>query len=233
MKTASVRTRVKFCGMTRAGDVRLACELGVDAIGLVFAEGSPRKLQVEESRALRQAVAPLVNVVALFRDNPPEQVREIVRLLRPSALQFHGDEQDAFCRSFGIPYIKAIPMGGDGEALDVRAMHARFPHAAALLFDGHLAGEQGGSGKVFDWKRLPIDNTKQVMVAGGLTAENVHGLITGTAPWAVDVASGIESAPGVKDGDKMRAFIAEVHRADCENEHESGYRWPTPGHCGG
>ena len=99
MKTTSVRTRIKFCGMTRAGDVRLACELGVDAIGLVFAEGSPRKLQVEESRALRQAVAPLVSVVALFRDNPPEQVRDIVRLLRPGALQFHGDEEDAFCRS--------------------------------------------------------------------------------------------------------------------------------------
>lgn len=233
MKTASVRTRIKFCGMTRAGDVRLACELGVDAIGLVFAEGSPRKLQVEESRALRQAVAPLVNVVALFRDNPPEQVREIVRLLRPGALQFHGDEEDAFCRSFGIPYIKAVPMGGEGESTDLRLLHSRFPHAAAFLFDGHLAGEQGGSGRSFDWRRLPTDNTKPIMVAGGLSADNVHGLVTGRAPWAVDVASGIESAPGIKDGDKMQAFVAEVHRADCENEHESGYRWPIPGNCGG
>lgn len=233
MKTASVRTRIKFCGMTRAGDVRLASELGVDAIGLVFAEGSPRKLQVEESRALRQAVAPLVNVVALFRDNPPEQVREIVRLLRPSALQFHGEEEDAFCRSFGIPYIKAIPMGGGSEPVDSRLLHGRYPHASAFLFDGHPAGEQGGNGHVFDWKRLPTENTKPVMVAGGLTPDNVHALVTTRAPWAVDVASGIESAPGVKDGDKMRAFVAEVHRADCENEHESGYRWPIPGKCNG
>ncbi len=231
MKTASIRTRVKFCGFTRAGDVRLACELGVDAIGLVFAETSPRRLQVEEARALRMAVAPLVSLVALFQDNPPEQVREIVRLLRPNALQFHGNEDDAFCRSFGIPYIKAIPMG-DANAVDVRSLHGRYPHAAALLFDGHVAGGEGGRGHGFDWGRLPADNTKPVMVAGGLSVDNVYGLITTRAPWAVDVASGIESAPGIKDGDKMRAFIAEVHRADCQNEHESGYRLPVPGDCG-
>ena len=231
MKTASIRTRIKFCGLTRAGDIRLACELGVDAIGLVFAHGSPRCLQMEEARALRQAVASLVSTVALFRDNPSDEVREIVRLLRPSALQFHGGEEDAFCRSFGIPYVKAIPPG-DANALDMRALHARYPHASALLFDGHLAGGEGGNGQVFDWGYLPVDNTKPVMVAGGLTADNVHGLITSRAPWAVDVASGIESAPGIKDGDKMRAFIAEVQRADCENEHESGYRLPVPGHCG-
>lgn len=233
MKTASVRTRIKFCGMTRAGDVRLACELGVDAIGLVFAENSPRRLQVEESRALRQAVAPLVNLVALFSDNPPEQVREIVRLLRPGTLQFHGNEEDAFCRSFGIPYIKAVPMGGQPSTIDVRALHGRYPHAAALLYDSHQLGGAGGSGEAFDWTRLPTDNTKPAMVAGGLTPDNVHGLITVRAPWAVDVSSGIESAPGIKDGDKMRAFVAEVHRADCENEHESGYRMPADGHCNG
>lgn len=232
MKTASVRTRVKFCGLTRAGDVRLACELGVDAIGLVFAENSPRRLQIEESRALRQAIAPLVNLVALFSDNPPEQVREIVRLLRPGALQFHGNEEDAFCRSFGIPYIKAVPMGDGTSPVDTRALHARYPHAAALLYDSHVLGGAGGGGKPFDWKRLPGDNTKPVMVAGGLNATNVYDLITQRAPWAVDVASGIESVPGIKDGDKMRAFVAEVHRADCNNEHESGYRLPTQGHCG-
>ncbi|RMH94980.1 phosphoribosylanthranilate isomerase [Lysobacter pythonis] len=231
MKTTSVRTRIKFCGFTRAGDVRLACELGVDAIGLVFAEGSPRKLQVEEARALRQGVMPLVSVVALFMDNPPEQAREVVRILRPNVLQFHGNEDDSFCRSFGLPYIKAIPMG-EGGGIDPLAMHARWPHASAFLFDGHIAGGQGGSGRTFDWARLPADSTKPVMVAGGLSIDNVHGLVTTRAPWAVDVASAIESAPGIKDGDKMRKFVAEVHRADCENEHESGYRWPTPGGCG-
>lgn len=231
MKTASVRTRIKMCGFTRAGDVRVACELGVDAVGLVFAEGSPRALRPGEARALRQAVMPLVSVVALFMDNPPAQVREIVRQLRPSVLQFHGDEDDAFCRSFNLPYIKTIPMG-EGAAVDALALHARWPHAAAFLFDGHAAGGQGGAGRVFDWARLPGDTIKPIMVAGGLNPGNVHGLITSRAPWAVDVASGVESSPGIKDGDKMRAFVAEVHRADCENEHESGYRWPEPGKCG-
>ncbi|MDO5610639.1 MAG: phosphoribosylanthranilate isomerase [Pseudomonadota bacterium] len=231
MKTASVRTRIKMCGFTRAGDVRVACELGVDAVGLVFAEGSPRVLRPEEARALRQAVMPLVSVVALFMDNPPAQVREIVRQLRPGVLQFHGNEEDAFCRSFNLPYIKTIPMAERGT-LDALALHARWPHAAAFLFDGHAEGAQGGAGRVFDWAHLPHDTTKPIMVAGGLNPANVHGLITTRAPWAVDVASGVESSPGIKDGDKMRAFVAEVHRADCENEHESGYRWPEPGKCG-
>ena len=231
MKTASVRTRIKFCGFTRAGDVRMACELGVDAIGLVFAEKSPRRLRVEEARALRAAVSPLVSLVALFMDNPAEEVRETVRILRPTVLQFHGDEDDGFCRSFGLPYIKAVAMG-EGAAVDPLALHARWPSAAAFLFDGHVAGEQGGKGESFDWRRLPTEMTKPVMVAGGLGADNVHGLVTARAPWAVDVASGVESAPGIKDGDKMRAFVAEVHRADCDNEHESGYRWPRPGNCG-
>ncbi|MGY0503919.1 phosphoribosylanthranilate isomerase [Luteimonas sp. e5] len=231
MLASSIRTRIKFCGFTRAGDVRMACELGVDAVGLVFAKGSPRRLQVEEARALRQAIGPLVNMVALFSDNPPGEVREIVRLLRPSVLQFHGDEEDSFCRSFGLPYIKAIAMG-DPAQHDGHGLHARYPHAAAFLFDGHVAGGSGGSGQRFDWSRLPAQSTKPVMVAGGLDSGNVFDLITSRMPWAVDVASGIESAPGVKDGDKMRAFVAEVHRADCENEHESGYRWPRPGDCG-
>lgn len=231
MKTVSMRTRIKMCGFTRAGDVRVACELGVDAIGLVFAEASPRAMQPEEARALRQAVMPLVSVVALFMDNPPVQVREIVRQLRPSVLQFHGNEEDAFCRSFNLPYIKTVPMG-ERNGIDALALHARWPHAAAFLFDGHAEGAQGGAGRVFDWARLPHDNIKPIMVAGGLDPTNVHGLITSRAPWAVDVASGIESSPGIKDGDKMRAFVAEVHRADCENEHESGYRWPEPGKCG-
>ncbi len=231
MKTASVRTRVKFCGFTRSGDIRLACELGVDAVGLVFDPDSPRALQVEEARALRQSVAPLVSMVALFRDNPIEQVREIVRLLRPNVLQFHGEEEDGFCRTFGLPYIKAVPMAEDSP-IDARFLHGRWPNASAFLFDGHAAGAAGGGGRAFDWARLPAETTKPAMVAGGLGVHNVHDLVTHHAPWAVDVASGIESAPGVKDGDKMRAFIAEVHRADCENEHESGYRWPTPGKCG-
>ena len=103
MNRTLFRTRIKFCGFTRAGDVRLACELGVDAIGFVFADNSSRRIAAEEARAMRQALAPLVDAVALFMDNPADDVREVVRQVRPSLLQFHGDEDDAFCRGFGVP----------------------------------------------------------------------------------------------------------------------------------
>ena len=115
------RTRIKFCGMTRAGDIRLASELGADAIGFVFARSSPRGLRPEEARLLRHALAPLVDAVALFADNGTDEVRDAIRQVRPTLLQFHGGEEDAFCRSFGLPYIKAIPMG----APDRRPMPAR------------------------------------------------------------------------------------------------------------
>jgi phosphoribosylanthranilate isomerase len=212
------RTRIKFCGMTRAGDVRLASELGVDAIGFVFAEHSPRRLQPEEARAMRNAMEPLVDAVALFKDNRAEDVREVIKQVRPSLLQFHGNEDDAFCRSFGLPYIKGIPMAGLDPAQragHATQLHIRYPAASAFLFDGHAQGERGGTGRGFDWSQLPTGLGKPFVLAGGLHPENVFDAVTQTLPWGVDVASGIESAPGIKDGDKMRRFVEEVRRAVC------------------
>jgi len=208
------RTRIKFCGMTRPGDVRLAGELGVGAVGFVFAEGSPRRVTPAEARQLRLALAPLVAVVALFRDNSAAEVREVVRQVRPNLLQFHGDEEDAFCRSFRMPYMKALPMGG-GAGWDAQTLQQRWPHAAAFLFDSHSRGGAGGTGHAFDWRRLPTGLHRPFVLAGGITADNVHDAILATLPWAVDVASGIEVSPGIKDGEKMRRFVAEVRRADC------------------
>jgi phosphoribosylanthranilate isomerase len=207
------RTRIKFCGMTRAGDVRLASELGVDAVGFVFARQSRRRVEPEEARAMRSALAPFVDSVALFMDNPQEEVREIVRRVRPSLLQFHGGEDDAFCRAFGVPYLKAVPMGGD--ARPAMALRARYPGAAGFLFDSHAPGAEGGSGKVFDWTQIPPDTGKPWLLAGGLTPENVSGAVAATRPWGVDVSSGIELSPGIKDGDRMRRFVEEVRHADC------------------
>ena len=211
------RTRIKFCGLTRAGDVRLASELGADAIGFVFADG-PRKLRPEEARLMRNALAPLVDAVALFKDNGPEEIREVVKQVRPSLLQFHGDEEDAFCRGFGVPYLKAIPMG-QGVPPTAAALQSRYPGAAAFLFDGHGPGGTGGRGVGFDWSTIPHGLNKPVMVAGGLTPDNVFDAVIATLPWGVDVSSGIESAPGIKDGDRMRRFVEEVRRADCTVEH--------------
>ena len=208
------RTRIKFCGLTRPGDVRLAGELGVDAIGFVFAARSPRRLQAEEARAMRNALAPLVDAVALFMDDPEDDVREVVRTVRPSLLQFHGNESEAFCRSFGVPYLKAIAMG-EPDTQHAISPQSRYPSAAGFLFDSHAPGGQGGSGQTFDWSRLPAEITKPWLLAGGLSPGNIFEAVIATRPWGVDVSSGIESAPGIKDGDKMRRFVEEVRRADC------------------
>lgn len=216
------RTRIKFCGLTRAGDVRLAGELGADAVGFVFAEASPRRVQAQEARALRQALAPLVDAVALFRDNAIDEIRDVVRHVRPSLLQFHGDEDDAFCRGFGLPYVKAIAMGADGTRPDARDLQLQYPGAAAFLFDAHIVGGAGGTGETFDWSRLPTGLGKPFVVAGGLHHGNVGTAISQTLPWGVDVSSGIEASPGIKDGDLMRKFVEAVRSADCVELSESG-----------
>ncbi len=206
-----MRTRIKFCGLTRPGDVRLAVELGVDAIGFIFAKQSKRKLEDSQIEGLRQACAPLVSVVALFMDNTGVEVSSAIRQLSPNILQFHGAENDTFCRSFGLPYIKSFPMG-EGANDPIQAIK-RYPSAAAFLLDGHRPGESGGRGEKFDWNIIPTLN-KPFFLAGGLTPGNVAHAIKIARPYAVDVSSGIEAAPGVKDGEKMAQFVNEVRSAD-------------------
>ena len=205
-------TRIKFCGLTRAEDVRLAVELGVDYLGLVFAPQSPRRLLLGQARMLRGLVPEAIAVVALMMDNTRSEVEQVIESLRPEVLQFHGGEDDAFCASFGLPFWKAIAMGGPAE--DVPSAIALYPAASALLFDGHGAGEQGGSGQRFDWKRMPMALDRPYFLAGGLSPDNVGVALQTARPWGVDVSSGIESTPGIKHADKMRLFVAAVRLAD-------------------
>lgn len=207
-----IRTRVKFCGLTRPGDVRLACELGVDAVGFVLA-ASPRQVQHGQLAGLRAAVSPLVQVVALFMNPQGSEVLDAIRRLRPTILQFHGHESDAFCRGFGLPFLKTLPMG-EGSA-DPVAAAKRYPSALAFLLDGHGPGQAGGRGEAFDWSRAPRLDCP-LFLAGGLGPGNIAEAITRVRPYAVDVSSGIESSPGHKDGEKMRQFLEEVRRADLE-----------------
>lgn len=204
-------TRIKFCGMTRAEDVRLAVELGVDFIGLILAERSPRRLLPGQARALRALVPEEIGVVALVMDNPRGEVADIVAGLHPDYLQFHGGEDDAFCAGFGLPFFKAVAMGDGGDPL---AAMAKFPSAHGFVLDGHGAGEQGGSGRSFDWTRLPKDSGKSVLLAGGLSPDNVAQAVRVAHPWGVDVSSGIEASPGIKDAAKMRRFADAVRTAD-------------------
>lgn len=198
-------TAIKFCGLTRREDITEAVTLGVDCIGFVFAARSPRRLALGAAVALRDAVPASVRLVALTMDNPADEVAGIVSALRPDVLQFHGAEDDAFCRGFGLPYWKAIAMGGDpASALQTLG---NWSGAEAFLFDGHAAGAQGGSGERFDWTALPARLDRPFWLAGGLDAGNVAQAIAVARPAGVDVSSGIETAPGLKDHARMRAFV--------------------------
>ncbi len=205
------RTRIKFCGITRAEDAHAAVDLGVDALGFIFAEGSPRLLNLEAGSAIRRGLPPLVSVVTLLRNNPADQIRRIIAAMRPHLLQFHGEETPEFCAGFGLPYMKAVAMKGLQRPLAEVARD--YADAAALLLDGHAPGEPGGQGRSFDWSTIAgID--KPIVLAGGLSPENVAEAIRIARPYAVDVSSGIEAKPGIKDSGKMEAFVRQVRGAD-------------------
>lgn len=207
-------TRIKCCGMTRIEDAWLAAELGADAIGVVLTARSKRQVSLRQARAIVEAMPPFVTTVALCMDDEANFVQEIIDTVRPSMLQFHGNESDEWCKQFGQPYLKAIAMAEGAAALYQLRDH---PHAAGLLLDGHGLGEAGGSGKSFDWSLMPHDLKQPLILAGGLTAENVASAIRLARPWAVDVSSGIESAPGMKDHGKMRDFIVAVRATQIGN----------------
>ena len=206
-------TRVKCCGMTRVGDALLAARLGADAIGLVFTARSKRQVTLAQAHEIVAALPPFVATVALFMDDEAGLVRQVLDEVRPTLLQFHGDEGDGWCAQFGHPFLKAIAMGEGVAALP--RLHD-YPHATGLLLDGHAAGEAGGSGKAFDWSLLPDELAQPLILAGGLHAGNVGDAVRAARPWAVDVASGVESAPGVKDPARLAAFIRAVRTADAE-----------------
>jgi phosphoribosylanthranilate isomerase len=200
-------TRIKCCGMTRVEDALLAARLGADAIGLVFTARSARRVSIDQAVRIRQALPPFVSAVALFVDDAESLVREVVDALQPDLLQFHGQESDAWCAQFGQRYLKAIAMGEGAAALS--RLHD-YPGAVGLLLDGHGLGEVGGSGRTFDWSQMPRGLNQPLILAGGLTADNVAQAVRIARPWAVDVASGIETSPGIKDAAKMAALIDAV-----------------------
>lgn len=186
-----------------------ACRLGADAIGLVFYAGSSRALRPEQAADIVRALPPFVSIVPLFLNPGEALVRQVLEAVPVDLLQFHGEEPPAFCESFGRRYIKAVPMGGDE---DPASYAARYRQAAGFLLDSHVPGGAGGSGKAFDWRAIPGDLGRPLIIAGGLNAVNVGEAIRRYRPWGVDVSSGVESAPGIKDAQAMATFINEVQR---------------------
>ncbi len=209
---ATPRTRVKICGITRMEDALAACEAGADALGFVFYARSPRAVTPEAAREMALALPPFVSRVGLFVDAAPETVAAVLDVVPLDLLQFHGDECPADCASFGRPYLKAVPMAA---GLNPVAYMDTYPHAAGFLLDSHGNGKTGGTGQTFDWERIPRDLHHCLVLAGGLNPDNVAEAVRRVRPWAVDVSSGVEARPGIKDPARMQAFVNEVKRVDC------------------
>ena len=197
--------------MTRAGDVKTAVLSGVDAIGLVFA-ASPRRISIETATRLCSCIPEGVLRVGLFQNQHSSEIQEVLSTVDLDVLQFHGDESEQECDAFGLPWLKAVAME---NADSIHQAEGEYPAAMGLLLDSHSAGKQGGSGKVFDWS-LSTPASKPIWLAGGLNANNVAGAIRIVRPYAVDVSSGVELSPGIKDAEQIRTFIQSVR--DVENE---------------
>jgi phosphoribosylanthranilate isomerase len=205
-----VRTRIKICGITRPGDAAAAAQAGADAIGLVFYPPSPRFLNVERAREIRDALPPFVQAVALFVNPDAAQVAQVIGRVHPALLQFHGEETPAFCAQFGLPFIKACRVG---QGVDLLKYLRPFSAASGWLLDAHVEA-YGGVGASFDWSLVPARLERPLVLSGGLTQHNVGEGLRRVRPWAVDVSSGVESSKGIKDAAKIAAFIAEVRNAD-------------------
>lgn len=203
-------TRIKICGLTRSEDVLAAVGAGADAVGLVFYPPSPRNVTIEQAQRLAQDVPPFVSLVGLFVNASPAEVRAVLDAVPLSLLQFHGDEDEAYCLQFGRPYIKAARVH---PGLNLLEYAASFPSARGLLLDAFVEG-YGGGGKTFDWSLIPSRLPLPIILSGGLDPTNVAAAIAAIRPAAVDVSSGVEQAKGIKDAGKITAFIAGVHKAD-------------------
>lgn len=205
-----MKTRIKICGLTREEDVDAAVAAGADAIGLVFYPASPRYLSLPRAAELARRIPPFVDVVGLFVNAVPEVVRAACDAVPINLLQFHGDEDAAYCRQFSRPYLRAARVR---PGLDLVEFARFFPDARGLLLDAFVEG-YGGGGHVFDWTLIPPDLPGHLVLSGGLTADNVGDAIRRVRPVAVDVSSGVEMGKGIKDHAKIAAFVAAVRKAD-------------------
>ncbi|WP_394559020.1 phosphoribosylanthranilate isomerase [Aquipseudomonas alcaligenes] len=196
--------RVKICGITRVEDALAAVAAGADAIGLVFYAKSPRAVDVEQARSILAVLPPFVTTVGLFVDIERAELERILARAPLDLLQFHGDESVQDCEGFNRPYIKALRIkAGD----DIAAQVNTYPSAQGILLDTYVEGVPGGTGEAFDWSLVPQALSKPVILAGGLRPDNVAAAVAQVRPYAVDVSGGVEARKGIKDAEKIGAFI--------------------------
>ncbi|SFR48782.1 phosphoribosylanthranilate isomerase [Thiomicrospira sp. ALE5] len=204
------RTRVKFCGITRTEDALLAAQYGVDALGLVFYPPSPRAVTPDQAKDIISSLPAFVTTTALFVNPSIDLVQQVVDHVGVDLLQFHGDESGDFCHQFSRPYIKALAMH---ESMDWLRLNNEYQHARAWLLDTYKPGVPGGTGETFNWDWLPSSEqqTRPIILAGGLHAGNVQMAIRQTNVYGVDVSGGIEASKGIKSAEKMQQFISNVN----------------------
>lgn len=202
-----MRVRVKICGITRLEDALDAVAQGADAIGLVFYQGSPRNVTINQAAEIVNQIPAFVTTVGLFVNAESSFIREVISKVKLDLLQFHGDETAKECEAFSHPFIKAIRVKSDTNLVQYAE---DFSAAKALLLDTYTEGVAGGTGQVFDWNLIPKELAKPVILAGGLTADNVARAISLVKPYAVDVSGGVEVSKGIKDVAKIAAFMQQV-----------------------
>ncbi len=202
--------QVKICGITRPGDAKEAVAAGAHSIGLVFYAASKRAVSVAQAREICQGLSPFTCITALMVNPQPALVEQVLSELPVNLLQWHGDESPAFCEQWRMPYIRALRAE---PGVDLVAEAARYPSARGFLVDAVHEGQFGGTGKTFDWRLLPEAFDRPLILAGGLDVDNVAEGIRQLNPTAVDVSSGVESAPGIKDAEKVQRFINAARTA--------------------
>lgn len=199
--------RIKICGITRLNDALAAADAGTDALGFVFYPPSPRAINVDQAKKICCGLPPFITKVGLFVNASPEDVLETTRLLSLDLLQFHGEESPDYCTQFNKPWIKALRVS---SATDIKKEVEYFQQAQGILLDAYVEGIQGGTGSQFDWSLIPTTLNKPIILAGGLTCDNITSAINQVKPYAVDVSGGVEIAKGIKDHDKIKTFINKV-----------------------
>ncbi len=204
-----MRVRAKICGITRVEDALCAVKNGADAIGLVFFDKSPRSVSIHQAAEIARQVPAFVSVVGLFVNAEAHFIREVIAQVKLDTLQFHGDETPLECADYALPFIKAVRVKADTNLLEYVKF---FSEAKALLLDTYSEGLVGGTGQVFDWSLIPRSLTKPIILAGGLTVDNVAEAISQVSPYAVDVSGGVEASKGIKDAAKIAAFMQQVYK---------------------
>jgi len=202
-----MRTRIKICGLTRPTDARTATDVGVDALGLVFYRPSHRAVDMGVAAEIAADVPAFTTVVGVFVNGSPQEIEEVLAKVRITCLQFHGDESAEDCEQYGIPYIKTVRMKDGSLPAEVARSH---PAARAILLDSYHPQQYGGTGESFSWERARDCSEKPVVLAGGLTAQNVAEAIMLSDAFGVDVSTGVETAPGIKDPRKILDLVAVV-----------------------